>query len=84
MKKWSYHQGGLGLGGGMERNDVVLAGVAVELVHIAVRASSIDGEEQGQVDHQRQCKQEHFDLQAGPHKHNHAEHGQQAAVHVVL
>jgi len=59
-------------------------GVVVQQVDEAGGPGGVDVEEQGQVNHHGQREQQSLHGQAGPDEHDHAQHGQQAAVQVVL
>lgn len=61
-----------------------LLGVIVKQVDEAVGPRGIDMEEESQVNHHRQGEQQRLHRHARPDKHYHSQHGQQAAVQVVL
>lgn len=59
-------------------------GVVVEQVDQAVGFGSVNVDEEGQVHHHGQGEQQHLHVHARPDEHDHPQHGQQAAVQVVL
>ncbi len=59
-------------------------GVVVKQVNEAVGPRGVNMEEEGQVNHHSQGEQQSLHRQARPDEHDHSQHGQQAAVQVVL
>lgn len=58
--------------------------IVVKQVDEAVGARGVNVEEERQVNHHGQGEQQRFHRHARPDEHDHSQHGQQAAVQVVL
>lgn len=56
----------------------------VKQVNKAEGSRSVNVQEQGEVNHHSQRQQQGLHRHADPDEHNHSQHGQQAAVQVVL
>ncbi len=59
-------------------------GAVVEQEDETVRPRGVNVEEEGEVNHHSQGEQQHLHTQGRLDEHNHSQHGQQAAVQVVL